>query len=315
MNKIPVGRTIAFAYDFTFRHIGTIIGLVWLPLLVLYVGQFFVMNYYAEGIESFVSGADPSAAGRSTLALIGFVLVTLLLIAMIGVSITRQAMGLRKGGAVVQFSLGAAEFNLFSSYLAAIAVLIAIDIAVFLAAVVVGVVGTLAVNAIVAPNGASAVREIATVAGAIAFLVTLGALVYVVARLTFLIAPVTVTEGKIDLIRAWTLTKGNFWRIFAIAAATVLPVSLIFFVAEAIIIGPANSVPDLSVPTDAAAQMQQMAAQLRAMTANMPLLLGLGFLLAPFNYGLIFSAPAFAYRTLVSAPPAPLPDTGPMRPA
>ena len=51
-------------------------------------------------------------------------------------------------------------------------------------------------------------------------------------------------------------------------------------------------------------------------SAKTPLILGLGFLLAPFVYGLAFSAPAFAYGALTGArPPATPPDMGPFRPA
>ncbi|MEJ0044147.1 MAG: hypothetical protein WDM81_18895 [Rhizomicrobium sp.] len=40
MNKIPVGETIRFAYAFTFGEIGTVIGLVWIPLVINAVGAF-----------------------------------------------------------------------------------------------------------------------------------------------------------------------------------------------------------------------------------------------------------------------------------
>ena len=34
MNKLPVGQTISDAYGFTFSQLGTIIGLIWFPMVV-----------------------------------------------------------------------------------------------------------------------------------------------------------------------------------------------------------------------------------------------------------------------------------------
>ena len=44
------------------------------------------------------------------------------------------------------------------------------------------------------------------------------------------------------------------------------------------------------------ARMQ--AAQMRQLSAHMPMLVGLGFLVAPLTYGLSFAPAAFAYRAL-----------------
>ncbi len=314
MSKIPVGRTIAFAYQFTFGHIGTIIGLIWLPLLIFCVGDFFVMNYYVQGMEAYATGADPMGFGTPFLALMGFMLASLFFVAVIGVAITQQAMGLRTGGAVVHFGLGAAEFNLFLSFLSILLVVGAVYIAIFLGAILFGIVVGLVAKTAVASLGQSAAVAGGVAVGVLVAALALCAVLYVVARLTFLVAPVTVAGGKIDLIRAWMLTKGNFWRIFLIGAGVLLPITLVLFGAEVAILGPAYFIPKFPPPTDTAGQMQQMAAQMRAMSDNLPLLLGLGFLLAPFSYGLIFSAPAFAYRSLVSKPPQ-VPDANPLHPA
>ena len=58
-----------------------------------------------------------------------------------------------------------------------------------------------------------------------------------------------------------------------------------------------------------------MALVMHDMLPHLPLLIGLGLLLAPFYYGLVFAAPAFAYRSLVSGTPSSPPDMGPLRPA
>ena len=44
MRKIPVLRTIAEGYAFTFGHLGTIIGLIWLPMVIVAIAGYFVMS-------------------------------------------------------------------------------------------------------------------------------------------------------------------------------------------------------------------------------------------------------------------------------
>jgi hypothetical protein len=44
--------------------------------------------------------------------------------------------------------------------------------------------------------------------------------------------------------------------------------------------------------------MQAMAAQMRVMQAHLPLLLGLGFVITPVVFGLLYAPSAFAYRAL-----------------
>lgn len=315
MNKIPVGRTIAFAYSFTFGQIGTVIGLIWLPLLLFFIGDFFATTYYAQGMAAWTAGGDPTAFGKPLLAIMGFYFAALFLIAIVGVAITRQAMGLRKGSALIHFTLGPAEFNLFLSLIAAYLVMVAVLVALILGVLLVIGVASVALSA--AANAMSKTAAYWTGFGmgvAIVF-AAVGALVYVAARLVFLLAAVTVAEEKIDLIRSWQLTQGNFWRIFLVGLATVVPILLVSEGASIAILGPVNVLPNLQVATNTTLQMHQIAAQTKALLENLPLMLGLGFLLAPFNYGLLFSAPAFAYRAIVAAPPAAPVDAGPIRPA
>ena len=61
MNKLPVGRTIADAYRFTFAHLGAIIGLIWLPLVLATL-----LNFLPEiGGSMGDAGAGPMGAGTA----------------------------------------------------------------------------------------------------------------------------------------------------------------------------------------------------------------------------------------------------------
>jgi hypothetical protein len=61
--------------------------------------------------------------------------------------------------------------------------------------------------------------------------------------------------------------------------------------------------------------MKELAQQTRVASDHLPWLLGLGLLLGPFTYGLIFSAPAYAYRAIAGGQGPATPDMGPLSPA
>src|SRR5215211_6478442 len=63
MIKIPVGQTIRFAYAFTIRHIGIIIGLVWVGMVLDAVVKYFAMSRYYSGMATALESgsADLSA--------------------------------------------------------------------------------------------------------------------------------------------------------------------------------------------------------------------------------------------------------------
>jgi hypothetical protein len=319
MKKIPVGRTIADAYSFTFGQIGVVIGLIWLPLVVFTLSRFFVVDYYTAQL---VGSGDPSATGRAILITFAFSLISLLFTAVIGVSLTRQAMSPRSGTIILHFALGPMEFNYFLSLLAIFVVMFAVYIALVFADFILAAAADALIQAV---SGAVAqAGKIATVAAlGLIFALDLAAIVFIGVRLAAFVAPVTVAEGKIDLIRSWQMSNGNFWRLFLVLLVTLGPILIVSELGFAAIVGPAYLVKfaqamlalfqavagNGQVPT-------QTLAQLPDISQKAPLILGLNFLLAPFTYGLLFAAPAFAYRALNgSTPVLPTPDTGPFRPA
>lgn len=298
MNKIPVGATVTAAYRFTFGNMGTVIGLIWLPLLVYTLSRFFVVDYYAMHLAQ---SGDPSAGGRATLILFGFWFVSLFFTAIIGVSLTHQALAPRAGSIIVHFAVGPTEFNYFFSLLAIFLVMLAVYAAAMIADLGIG-----ALAGVIA--GSSFTGRSALLAGiAIAILaLDFAILIYVAIRLVFLVAPVTVSEGKIDLTGAWKLSRGNFWRMFAVLAATFVPAMLIGEVVFATVVGPAYFAALAAaffsvfrtVLAGGNAPVQALQ-NLPDITSKTPLLLGASFLLAPFTYGLTFAPAAFAYRALV----------------
>ena len=280
MNKIPVGKTISYAYSFTFGHIGAIIGLIWLPLILMAVLRF-LPHLAGSGMDS--TDQSPLVQGSQAIGNLAASALTLLLYAVMYVAVTRQALGLRQGTASVHFALGMPEFRVFGALLLVVMVMLA-----FLGTLA----GAVAVLAQVAGNAAPlAMLAIGVaVAGALAF-------VYVSTRLWFLVVPVTVIEERINLGRGWTLTESNFWRAFAVILAVSLPIVIISVIGSAIIMGG-----DLAAPVPAATAKNPILSLMlfvQIADRHLPATLFLDLILAPFNLGLSLSAAAFAYRALV----------------
>lgn len=282
MNKIPPGKTIAYAYTFTLTHLGTIIGLAWLPLVISAVLQFLPYAVWSSQL----SAPDGAAMqGREALEGLATGLLILLLNAIIFVPVVRQALGLRQGTALVHFRLGAPEFRLFGALLLFFLVmtmfLFALRILEYLAGIL--------------PFRGPFL-------GGLAVLIVLGASLaffYAILRLGFLILPVTVAEEQVSLIRGWALTQGNFWRILVVALAVAVPLAIAYGIIVVAIIGPGHLFAPL--PPDSVAAAKALNARFAILQQHMPLYIGLTLIIAPFAIGLNAGATSFAYRALVPA--------------
>ncbi|HUO93919.1 MAG TPA: hypothetical protein VMU22_13405, partial [Rhizomicrobium sp.] len=61
MGKIPIGRTIGEAFDFALGRYLVILGVVWLPLLLLVAMQYYVLVPYFGHLFHFVQFAAQHA--------------------------------------------------------------------------------------------------------------------------------------------------------------------------------------------------------------------------------------------------------------
>ena len=282
MNRIPVWKTIRYAYTFAFGEIGTIIGLIWIPMVAIGILQFLP---FVLGIEQPAAGENPATAGMAALLSLIFLFVTLGLNAMIYVVVTRQALGLRQGAATFHFAFGRPEWQMVSAMLLC---------AVLLGAMAVAFSATVALFALFLRPEANAL--IATFV-ALYVLAGIGGLIYAAVRLGFLLWPVVVAEEKVDLGRGWALTAGNFWRAFAVILAVTAPVLVVNAISILMIGGPGL----FASPPAGADFSAAMTERIAMLDSHMPALIGLGLILAPFSCGLMFGAAAGAYRALVPA--------------
>lgn len=311
MTRVPVGKTIQDAYAFTFGHLGTIIGLIWLPMIVITIGSYFILMPYYQSFSDAISQDNPAAVGQATVLLLIFSLVALVLYAMMYVSVTQEALGIRKGTAFIHIAFGPQEWRMFGALLSLICALAVLMLGVMLVitaaasaigyALHAGGAGLAAQQQVAAiGKGAAATpRAGAELLASVLIMLACVAMIFVAVRLAYILAAVTVAEERVSLSRGWQLTQGNFWRILAIMLATLLPVVLVVAIAQAVVTGPAGFAMHLT-PAEA-----ELAAQ--KMRANLPLLSGINFLAAPFLLGLSLSGGAFTYRALIQRNDAPAP--------
>ncbi len=285
MNTFPVRNTIVEAYRFTFGHLGTIIGLVWLPMVLATL-----LNFLPAIGGSYNGGAsNPLAAGTNAIESVAVLLLTQLLYAIIYVAVTRQALGLRQGPAMVHFALGPPEFRVFGA-----SVLL---IFAGFASVLIYVMALVAVAAVTDMQGGNA--AVIAAGGLIAFGGGI-AVIYVMVRLGFFLVPATVIENHVDLGRSWALARGNVWRIVLVLLAIAMPLLAVELSAILVLMGReiAAALPALGA-SDAAIQ-EHMTALGDLIRRHMAEILGITLILVPFNLGLGLSASAFAYRSMTA---------------
>ncbi|MGD0144590.1 MAG: hypothetical protein ABSC92_15660 [Rhizomicrobium sp.] len=311
MDKIPVGRTIGQSYSFAFGRYLPLLGIVWLPVLLIGLFGYFILIPFYQSFpdlirEMALNPHNPRILPPeiySTVRWIGLLdIVALLIFAMITVGITKEVLGLRQGPRFVYLSFGAAELRVVGSYFILLALLYAAMIAV---AIVGGLLGALlyAVASGFVQGDSKSLSGWGVGAIVALAVVVYCAAIYVMVRLSYLNVPVIVAERRIGILRSWELTKGNFWRVFVISLAIFIPFMVLEFAALGIAFGPAlidfiGTVHE--APATAAAKLAML---MTSFLRFLPYMWAVGFLVAPVLYGLLISPAAFAYRALVPAAP------------
>jgi hypothetical protein len=299
-NKIPVGATIARAYGFAFGNILNNLGMIWVPVAILWALAYFFQTQYLNAIVGMTSGDIVSAMASMRYAFAASIIGFILAAAQIAM-LTKEALGLRTGNPFLQFPFGSSTWRLLGAYFLYAIVIVAIYIGCLFGAIF----GGIAFAAIVGHSGdktTMAVTGFAVVALVIAIFC---GIIYAAVRLSFFLAPVVVVEKRVSLIRSWELTAGNFWRIFVIGFAIFLPIIVLELILLYATVGSSLFPPvhahmtsqDIAAFTAHQRELSQhmMFAQQHYWFIYYPAGLIGGLIL----YGLSSAAPAFAYRALV----------------
>jgi hypothetical protein len=314
MNKIPVGRTIAETYSFAFGRYLPILGVIWLPLLIMTLIVYFLVMpalvNLPQAIGEMIRVAQqhpsqpaypPAAFSQSVGRLNAFNLIILLLYAPIAVGVMKEALGTRTGPRFVYVSVGTPELLVLGGWIAAFAIIYAVILAVVIVLAIVAVIGAI-IFASTSVEHADPRAFAALVPFAVLLIVAIElGIFYAYLRLTYLMIPVSVAEGKFGVFRSWQLTKGNFWRIFAILIVTMLPLVVLEIVAVLVLLGPAIAQFASQISGHPSDPGPALGVFMQSMWHSYMYTWPVGLAIAPVVCGLLFGQAAFAYRALTPA--------------
>ncbi|HWA31526.1 MAG TPA: hypothetical protein VG867_10515 [Rhizomicrobium sp.] len=311
MGKIPVGRTIGQTYEFVFQKYGSLLGVVWLPMVALAALGYFLflpalMQIFDQLPWTFQHPGEPDFTWMISGAFLWlrlFQVLVLLLFVVIRVGITKEALGIRKGPKFFYVPADSSELLVVVCYI----ILYVAMIAVIIAAVIAGAFIALLAGSVAAAAGHFDLhapgQQLWGILGLVLLVAVLGcAAFYILVRLTFLMIPATVAERRIGIGRSWSLTRGNFWRIVVVVIAAWLPL----IVLEGIVFSIVGLPFMLQVAAAAHGNHADVHALFQSLAKNMiyyiPWFWGVGLLFAPIFFGLTTAPSAFAYRALVPPP-------------
>lgn len=305
MQHISIDKTVSDAYRFLGIHIGSIVGVIWLPIVLLFglgVGLFFLTvppEWYAGPVrihdEAFFQSVSPDfwkTIAWMVAAFSLYALASLVVAATIMVGLMHHALGMKRDPTWIHFSLGMPVWRMIGAFILA-------DLAILAMAVLSGlIVGTVSFALVLIPHvGASLVAGIV-----LPMILVLNLFVaYAAIRLVFFLPATVVAEERISPMRSWELSRGNFWRIIAVAILVYLPIAVVAGIAVQAIILPVllPAVMPLSEPPTAA----QIEGVVQAMMPVLPWLLGLGLALKIVLLGLVTGAMGSAYNQRVEEAP------------
>jgi hypothetical protein len=303
MKKIPVGATIALAYCFAVSDFFKIFGIMWLPWALMVAGGL-ALSYTTRTLTLPAPGS-PVMMWRILMFLVPFYVVMAVFLFMQVAGVLELALGQKTGSPHYYFSLGKPVWRLVGGFL----LLVVLVIACWLVAVIGGIVLTFIANLAAKAVNFPGLTKLVMIPVAMAAFCTY---VYAVVRLGLLWMPVIIAEEKISLRRAWMLGHGNFWCMFLILLAIIVPViaiefGFIFkFILQGMPFAPPNATPDQLAAAQAAVTAWTTA-RVAVFTRNWYVFYPLFVAFAALVYGLSCGAQSFAYRALTEADSIPSP--------
>ena len=296
MKKIPVGTTIAHGYRFAFHDFLAILRGIWLPLAVQ-LGLTVYLLRHAIPLLRALENRDPAAMSLLGPLLLLYPVIIILFLAQI-TTVIQMALGERQQTPLIDFPFGKDMWRLMAGYVVAILAVIALVLAF---AIIMALMGF-------ALGAMGTGKTLLTLLAGIAILIGYGGAIFAIFRFMFLLAPINVAERQLGIVRAWQLSQGNFWRIFLIMLAIVIPMAVVeygvIFAAIGLPPWPHGEGPQAFQ----AKRMEWNIAMMQAMVDYWYFALPLIAVLMVIYLGTTCAAQVFAYRSLteemMSAPVA-----------
>jgi hypothetical protein len=283
IRRVPVAATIRDAYTFLVEHLGAVIGLVWVPMVLLTIAKYFTLYRLFNSLIESLAGGNPAQTLPALLMTMAYLVAALLLYAMMFVAVMQLVLGTQAAASsFAHFAFGPLEWRMFRAFFALAGL-----------AMMIGLTAVFAVSALSAQ--VAGLKSNQMLAGNIMLLAMICVGVTVLVRLLLPLPAIVIHESGPALRRAWTLSAGNFLPLLGILLAIVLPVLLVQVSVEAFLSGK-------NVPAPGATQQMQMMSALLNARQMLPWACGLSFLVSPILIGLFASASASIWRALKSEP-------------
>ena len=209
MRKIPVSATVCGAYRFLFRNIGTIIGTVWLPLVLLAAavgGIAWLVFPHARPASDAPRLAEEALPALAVIAALFF--GGCLAGSMVLARLTQHALGRRTRPTFAYASLDRDVWRIMLSFLIFDVVLTLISVQAD------GVVQAVLLRS-APPSAALTGAAVSIVAITIAM------------RALFFVPAVVGVEHRLGIGRSWSLSRRNFSRLVIVAVVIALPAALL----------------------------------------------------------------------------------------
>ena len=299
MDNIPVGETIRRGYGFAVGNFAMLLGIVWLPL-VLVVATGAIFGLLSPAFAPALIGNNGAALKHAWPLMVVFYLFAFLFFSVAIVGLTECALAEVPVRRFFYFSLDGRVWRLFKAYLLSILIVLAVVVVVLVGLVLFGVI--LAKVSGVSPDQMKNSPMVGLMAGLVPLLLTLWLFYFIVRQMT-LLAPVVVAEETGGMRKAWTLSRGQFWRLLAIMLATGLPAVLVWLLVQYRFIF--DGLPPSAANGATPQELVQWGANGLARMKQYAFVLAPGFLLlTTFSYGAIYGALAYAYRATIEKSPA-----------
>jgi len=283
MRRVPVVATIRDAYGFLAAHLGAIIGLIWMPMVLLTVAEYFTLYRLYNSAIDFLAGGNPALIGPALLMSLACLVAGLLFYAMMLVAVVRLALDTQAAApSFVHFAFGPLEWRMFRALFAFTGL-----------AMLIGFTAMFAGNVMFAL--VPGLKADQNAAGDILVLAMIGMGLALAARMLLPLPAIVVHQPGPALRRAWALSVGNFLPLLVILLAVFLPAKLIQVAIEMWLSGKS------ALAAGATPQIQLMNAVLNA-RQMLPIACGLSFFVSPVVIGLFAGASASVWRALKDEP-------------
>ncbi len=287
MAKVPVGRTIGFAYGFLFRQIGTVLAVAGIPALA-----FAATDYASRALlaaEEAANGADAEPSGSAALALLATLLVAIMATAVTALAMVRVVLAQQGSPASLPFPetalrMAGAYLRLIGGAIVLLGLAAGITFAAYRLA-----------GIPLDGNVQIALTPQILVAALISWVVFAYALVSIL-RMGFLLPAVVASEPKGGLKRSHELSAGNTGRLFVIAVTLALPIVFLMMTATGMIMRSALG-EDFAATAITPELMQRVE---RAIAERLAAWETFNAVIFVLYSGLIYSGAAYAYRAALN---------------